>query len=413
VNKMEHVENAEISKRRFLAGFLITLFLSILLLYVFFGDLLKTPNEVFFAKSGDGLKSYYGTMYHIRYDTSYFRFQGMNYPYGESVFFTDNQPAIANLIKFVSENITDISGYTVGIINLLMLLSIVLAAVFLYLIFSSLRLNFIYSSLISVIIAFLSPQIGRLGGHFSLSYVFMIPLLLYLLIRFYRKPCINTSIIIGLVSLFAGLTHLYYLGFYGLILVFFWGMILISEKNKTGNRYNQLKHIFIQLILPFLLIKILLLLTDQVGDRTSNPWGFLFYRAYPESVFLPVGKPYGRFLHKIMTFRHIDWEGYAYIGLIALAGFIIILKNIYSKIANKHYKDILAVSDNKILNIFFWASFVGLLYSFGLPFIIKMEFLVDYIGPLKQMRGIARFSWIFFYVVNIVGFYIIWQSGQN
>lgn len=62
----------------------------------------------------------------------------MNYPYGEMVLFTGNQSAIANTIKFISENITDISLYTIGIVNLLMLFSIVIAALFIFLIFRDL-----------------------------------------------------------------------------------------------------------------------------------------------------------------------------------------------------------------------------------------------------------------------------------
>jgi len=272
-----------------------------------------------------------------------------------------------------------------------------------------LHLPTLYSSILSVCIAFLSPQLSRFGGHFSLSYVFVIPLIIYLLIRFYRNSSITLTFIIGLVTFLAATTHLYFMAFYSLLLLFFWLSLIFSEKKEFGKPKFYLPHIFLQLVLPFLLLQIIFLFIDNVSDRTSSPWGYLYYRAYPESIFLPVGKPYGKFLDRIMSFKHIDWEGYAYIGLVAVIGFFFILKHVFSNLFHGRYKMIFSVTDNKLLNIFFWASFVGLLYSFGLPFILKLEFLIDYIGPLRQMRGIARFSWIFFYVMNIVSFYILWQ----
>ena len=126
-------------------GSLFTLALSVLVLYILFGELLSSPNSVYFAEGGDGLQSYYGTMYHISHDTSYARSGGMNYPYGEMVLFTGNQPVIANTIKFISDNIIDISAYTIGILNILMLSSIVVAALFIFLIFRHFKLPVLLS----------------------------------------------------------------------------------------------------------------------------------------------------------------------------------------------------------------------------------------------------------------------------
>lgn len=392
-----------------LSGSLFTLALSILVLYFFFGELLRSPNSVYFAEGGDGLQSYYGTMYHISHDTSYARSGGMNYPYGEMVLFTSNQPVIANTIKFISDNIIDISAYTIGILNILMLSSIVVAALFVFLIFRHFKLPVLLSVILSVAIPFLSPQIGRLGGHFSLSYVFVIPLMIYLLILFYERRSLTISLLIGLATLLAAFTHFYFLGFYGLLLFFFWLVLIVKEKDRFGKSRFFLLHIFVQIILPVVLVLIYALINDPVTDRTTSPWGILYLRAYPESVFLPVGKPYGKFLEKIMTFNHIDWEGWAYTGLVAVAGFMIVLIKIFRRFVRKEYLLILKITDKPLLNILFWASFAGLLYSFGLPFILGMEGLLDYLGPIRQMRGIARFSWLFFYIMNIVTFYLLWN----
>lgn len=389
-------------------GAILTTLFSMLVLFILFGNLLKDPNKVYFAGDGDGLQSYYGTLYHVLHDTAYARSYGMNHPYGEMVLFTGNQPVIANTVKFISENIIDISRYTIGILNVLMLFSIALAALFIFLIFRQLNLPVLVSFITAIAISFLSPQVGRLGGHFSLSYVFFIPVFIYLLIRFYRTRSYTVTVFIGLMTLLAAFTHFYFLGFYGLLFLFYWVVLLIKEKQDFRKVRFFMPHILIQLILPVIIIQIYSMGFDDVSDRTSNPWGILYLRAYPESVFLPVGKPYGLFLDKIMTFNHIDWEGWAYTGLVAVTGFIFILVGIIRKFIRKEFSSILCVTDSLLLNIFFWASLAGLIYSFGLPFILGLEGLLHYLGPLKQMRGIARFSWLFFYVMNIITFYILW-----
>lgn len=395
--------------RHTLHGSLATIFISTLALYLFFGKLLHSPNSVYFAGSGDGLQSYYGTLYHVLHDSTYARSYGMNHPYGEMVLFTGNQPLIANAIKFISEHVTDISGYTVGILNVMMLFSIVIASLFIYLIFRYLKLPVLVSVILSVAISFLSPQIGRLGGHFSLSYLFFIPLMIYLFIQCYEGHSYWISFFIFLTALVAAFTHAYFLGFFGLLFLFFWSGVIIRGDKDFRKLNVVLPHMLLQFVIPVVILIVYSLLNDPVTDRTSRPWGILYLRAYPESVFLPVGKPYGKFLERIMTFNHIDWEGWAYTGLVASLGFLIVIIQIIRKTASREFRFLLSITDNRILNIFFWASLVGLLYSFGLPFILGLESLIDYIGPLKQLRGIARFSWLFFYVMNIITFYLLWN----
>src|SRR4030043_1700244 len=105
------------SKKRVIAGLFITVFFSFFILWIFFGNLFSPINKICFAKEGDGLQSIINMTYHIRYDTSYLRCNSMNYPYGEHVFFTNNQPVISNTMKFITKNIVDVSGYTLGVIN--------------------------------------------------------------------------------------------------------------------------------------------------------------------------------------------------------------------------------------------------------------------------------------------------------
>src|SRR5512133_3414906 len=96
------------------AGLFITALLSLAVLSAFYGNLFNKLNRVCFANGGDGMQSYINMDYHIRVDTNYTRCNSMNYPYGEHVFFTNAQPLISNTIKFISQNIVDMSEYTLG-----------------------------------------------------------------------------------------------------------------------------------------------------------------------------------------------------------------------------------------------------------------------------------------------------------
>jgi hypothetical protein len=391
----------------FKKGILLSLVLGFTVLFLFFGPILKDPNQVYFAPSGDGLKSYYGAIYHLKYDSSYFQFKGMNYPYGESVFFTDNQPLLTNTVKWISNNVVDIRGNMIGIINLSMIFSILIAAIFLFLLFFELGVSWWFGSLASIGICMLSPQIGRMGGHFSLAHLFWIPWMLYLIFRFSKKPGWRLSIVIALVGFLAASMHLYFAGFYGLLLTFYWLFAKNWFKASWLDRRKAFLYWFVQVCVPFILLELIMASTDHMSDRTTHPYGFLVYLAHPVSVFFPSGVPYSFVPKYITVFRHLDWEALAFIGVSALIGFLIGLVYFVIKLAKG--KAFLKISDNQVLTIFFWASMAALLLSFGIPFKLGLEWLVDYIGPFRQLRALSRFSWLFYYVINVLIFYQLHQ----
>lgn len=397
-------------------GLLLVFVLSIIMLAIFYGKLLFALNTTFFSTDGDGIQSYYNTYYLAKYDTSILYSYSMNYPYGEVSFYTLSQPLVAGTIKFISQNITDITAYTVGILNFMMLFSIILGAVFLYLFFIEINLSAWFAPFVSVGIAFLSPQIDRFPGHFTLSYVFAIPLLLYLLLLFHkRQNKILMSAITGIVLFVLMTFHVYYVAFFAIVIAVYWLFFLFGREALHSFPYAKAAlYISFQVIIP---VAIFYIITSHFShltpDRPSKPYGFLVYKASPESVLLPLGVDYGRIFHKMRNFNYVQWEGTAYVGMVAAIGFFMILAGILKKIFRLDWKSLLWITDNYFLNIIFWASLVTLLYSFGIPFIFGLEFLVEHMGPLQQLRAIGRFSWLFFYVINMVVFYRIWRYQQS
>ncbi len=403
-------------------GFVIVTIATLLCMGFFLGKLFIQPNETFFKASDDGMQAYYGALYHVKYDTSYWHSSGMNYPYGEQVFFTGCQPIVTNIIKLIS-TVIDISAYTIGIINLIMLFSVALCSFVLYFLFKHLRVPPIFGALAAVAITFLSPQFIRMGGHYSLTYQFAIPLFLLLLLKFYESPNVKKSILISLFVFFIAATQFYFFGFFAIIAFSYWLFIIFSVNSNIVLKGWQkvtyfIKHIFIQLVLPFIVLQFMIFLINNVHDRTAQPWGYLEYFTNITGVFFPMEKTfYSDFL---LTFIKPEYppsmEGYSYIGLTATLVFILFILISLKRLFFLKFKEAFKVTDNIILNAFLWAAILALFLSFAYPFRIHgYGSWLNYAGPLKQLRAIGRFAWVFYYIINIIAIYKIsqWANGTK
>lgn len=381
--------------------------LSLLLIHLAFGKIIPEINNVYFSKSGDGFRTYYGMYYHAKYDSSYHHIGAMNYPYGELLNFTDCQPPVSNSIRFISNNIIDISKYTTGINNGLMILSMALASIFIFLILKKLNICWWFASPVALSIIFLSPQIQRMGGHFSLSWMFWIPLSIYLLLCFDKRKSWLISTIIAFSAFIAGSMHYYFLAFWLFIFFPYWLYRWFLQKEFSFKR-SDLLHLFVQVFVPLLLLQLNLIINDNIIDRTSNPWGFYAFKGHPAGVFLPLFKSYFPFFNKMGFANNVPWEAFSYIGIVASAGFLIISYNWISKSIKQ--KAIQSFTNNKILDYLISISFLVLLFSFGIPFIFGLDKLRQIAGPLGQLRGVARFGWLFYYIVNIIVFRHIYMK---
>ncbi len=390
------------------AGSIAVILVSALLLLLLHGKLLMSPNTYYVGDYNDGFKNYYSLIYHIKYDSSYSHFEGMNYPYGDQIVFADGQPLLSNALKFISENLVDLSLHITGIMNIMMLLSIMLTCLLLYKIFDHFKVEKPWSIIFAIGIGFMAPQIHRIGGHYGLSYGFVIPLIIYLWAHYTKVPSIKNSVILGLAVLLVSLLHLYYFALSSFFLVFCF-LFSLLEKQSMKTHIKKALHLFLAVVIPFIAIQLWFLLTSQVNDRPSNPYGFLAYRSQWEGVFLAIGYPLGNLIHNYITpIRQVHWEGIAYVGVIPFIFFLNYLRKLLASPFRKQFNYARKISNNKRLDIAFSSAFMLLLFSFGIPFILGLDLLLDYVGPLKQFRGIARFSWVFFFLLNIITFTIIY-----
>lgn len=391
--------------------------LAFVLLWCQFSALMQAPNHVMIANSSDGFKNYMTTIWHVQYDSSYVHYEGMDYPYGEHVLFTDNQPILSAAMQWWSREMFDISDQVVGIIHLFLMFSVVFGAGVLYLLLRKLHLPVWYASLAALGVAFLSPQFGRIDGHFGLSHIWVFPMLLLLLCRYEeRKSRRYQSLMIGLLIWFAAQLHFYYLGVAAVFLGFY-TLFQILINGSWRSIWTRFSHLLVMIVLPFTALNIWLHWSDYCPDRPAVPYGFTDYIGRWEGVFLPYDyfPMYQWISQHIVKIRGLDFEAQSYAGFVVLIFTLWLLFKRRFKLFEPEWEQAAyhRVHKNYLRGICF-AGFATLLFAFGFPFAFKeMEWMLDYMGPLRQFRGLGRFTWAFYYSANVLVFYILWNKSQR
>lgn len=394
-------------------GLLVLIAVMSVLIFLRYGELLQWSSYKVIEPFGDGIKNYTIIQYHVQHDSTYSFYEGMNYPYGEHAVPASTEPLVSNTLKFLSGIFGDLSGYTIPVVNHFMLLGILLTAVFLFLIFKHQRLPAWFGILAAVGITFLAPQNHRMTSHYGLAHPEVIPALIYFLLRFSEACKIKWSLAIAALVFLYPLVHFYYFP----ITVFFISLyfLIYFLRDISWAKLKVLAgHYGIQVGLPLLFFIYWLILMDPIDGRNSKPWGFLHYKANIQGIFTSLTQPHFRWVNdRLVTFGNVDFEAQNYFGMIGVFFTIIVLLQWARRWLGK--SDLLPTIDNKwVFDRFLVAAFLLLLLAFGLPFVIPgLEFLLDYAGPLEQFRGIGRFAWLLFYLINIVGFVYLYEWSRG
>ena len=406
------------SSRRFHTfwGMVVVLLCAVFLSWLIHGEWLGSANDHLLGGSPDGFKNYMTTAWHVRHDSSYVHYGGMNYPYGEHVLFTDNQPILSAAMQWWSRNVSDLGGRTVGVMNLFQVFTQLLGACILYLLFRRLHLAVWYAVPVALGMTFLSPQYLRFDGHFGLSHVFFFPLLLLLLSEYeHRYSRRYQSLLIGILVWVGAQLHFYYFGLAALFLGLY-TMFQILVDPSWRNLRVRISHLVVMVILPFALLNIWVQWSDYAADRSSQPYGFTGYIGMWEGIFLPPSFfPMHQWINESITkIRDINSEARAYAGM---AVFLFTLWLIFSgfKLFGKTWDEQSYHRVHKrYLRGVFTAAFVLTVFSCGFPYAVKgMEWMIDYFGPLRQFRSMGRFTWVYFYAGNLLLFYGAWNFYKH
>lgn len=398
-------------KKTWIAGLLLTLALTSALLLWRLPDFPEHANSRVIEPYGDGFKATAAYLYHIHHDSTYSWYQGMNYPFGEHVIPADTQPLLSNPVKFLSRFFPGITGYALGIFNWSMPVGVLLCSLFLFLILARLGLPMGYAVPLAVTLAFLSPQFWRMISHFGLAHPEVLPVLLYLLLRFDEKPAWRFSLWIAFSIFVFSLLHFYYLAIMGMTIgLYFFFRVVQRREWKQVPLYAA--HIGVQVFVPAAVF--FAWMSGGPDDRTAQPAGFFNYRSIWESAFTSLTQPHWRWIdERVIRIEQGDYEGFAYAGMVVG---IAVLIMIYRLVAGRLRKPVWVIESPHAgyLKAMFWASVVILLFSFGHPFNIPgFEWMLSLAGPIKQFRSIGRFAWVFFYVANFVAFLWLYSATRG
>jgi hypothetical protein len=377
--------------------------LSLLVMSIFFGDVMLHPNDYITESDGDGIKNHFAYNYYIKHDKG-LEFTGMNYPYGEHLFFPDAQPILAIPFQWMNENITPIEDFTIGINIAMLFLSVGFCGLFLFLILRKFHLPTWYALPVAVLIACLSPQLNRIYTHQSLSYTVYLPMLWYMILIYEdaaKHKWLRLIFIAVWIFFFAGL-HLYYLALGFFFVLAYVGIAFLSNLKSLQLVWKRLISLLIASLLPVIFYQVFLNMTDaDIATRIQNPWGFFYYTSRFESIFIPAYTPFETLIRHYFKMPEIRWEGYGAVGVVGSLVFIFTLIRVIRFAKQKRFMRILQLTLNPRLNQFIWASVLLLLFSMAVPFVWGMEGLLDYIPPIKQFRSVGRFNWAFYYVFTV------------
>lgn len=395
-------------------GLWYTIGICIIFIVFFYYKLLININSVYFVDSGDGIQSYYGVIYHVKYGSSLLHFEGLNYPYGENFFFSVNPANIGLVLKLINTFI-NISPYTLGVINGFVFLSLIFCSIFIYLILTRFIQNNIYKILLPVLITFICPQIYRMGGHYSLASLFVIPGILWFVSKFDELPSFKLSIIIALYTFFVATLHLYFFAFSVLIWVIYY---IYKTLLPTGLSFKKIGlrfiYLIIQVVLPYIFINFLINLDVKILDRTKTPFGLLVYKNNFNSVFYPFGRIYENFISWFINPGPIGDGGFEFIGIVAALTLAFLILRFSINIFKLNKSKLLNPFNDPIINFLGFVAIISLLISFAYPFEQRYgKVLLDNVGLFKQFRGIARFSWITYFSTSIIAVYLIFAKQDR
>lgn len=381
-----------------IANVLYTTVVFVAAVFLFYGNQFQLWESQLMGIGPDGAKNYYTLAYHIQHDESTWWFDGMNYPKGEHLSYTDNQPLIANILRWFN-HIFPISANLHWLLPFVLFGSYWVGAIALATIISKTNMRPWFAAITSVGIMLLSPQLVRLSGHYSLAYGFVIPLLFLLVFNAWKKNSFKAWLGVIALLFLVGFIHPYFSAM-GSLFVFGFRVLeqLSSQKLKSMKSWIRT---FVVSFGGMLLFQIALIITDPISDRPSSPYGFLVYRATLSSIFMPVVQWYMNPIKAVLPFLYKQAsEGNFYIGFFAIAGSIWAFVLAFKAGIKSWFESLNDV--RKFALYTFVASIPLMLLSVGFPFVIgPLDKLLPYSGPLQQFRGIGRFSFVFFYAINL------------
>lgn len=410
-------------------GLAIFLFTQCLIYVLVFGDRLWHPNDFMFHNEFDGLKNYFTFIAYIQQgsNTVPFWLDIMNYPFGESIMYTDNTPLLASLVRWFSNNIYDCSGYGVGIFNYFFFVSLFVGGIYLFLIGRHLKIQVGLSILMACCLTFISPQFIKISGHFNMALpIFLLAPIYYLLkvwaFRSLKQPSVYYKYLLlcSLFVLVSGLVHLYLwlinLVTVGIFLLALYIQFLRDKKLKDLLYTSVCILVFAVLTVPI----VLQWLDPWYAQRPGQVLGYNKYVVYLSDMFT---RPGFYSFPNIATKNFWPGENYSFMGstffpMLLIIIIVLCFKNLRQLVINR-------ITKPSSIFLLLLVGLVGLSISFGYQIRLNAEDsgILNPLHPFRlltlisdkfeQFRCLNRFFWLFYWAFHILSFFILSKLWRN
>lgn len=421
------------------SGYLLLLVIHCLIAGIAFEGFFRQPATTAFCSYGDGIKNMFTLQSYVQEvprKGSLLRYESMNYPYGEYVYYTDNTPLFAIPYRLFCHYVYDISEQVIPVFNGFIILNIILSGLILYFILRRLLPSPFISFMLAIILPWVNIQVMRIWrGHYNLSFsaLILVAIAAIWLWHRYRHETRKRNILYAAISLFclaAFLVHGYYLPIISLFLsamLFVYGLYYRKEKNGWYS-------IIAALLLPVVAVTLsygTLMLTDSfLSMRQPHASGYDWMEQKTRFKALITPYPFNAtFLFPESRLPLIDSaEQAAYLGNTAWVA--LLMMGIALCISGKTRRHIIQANRlffrNPLTGALFFGGAMMLFISLGEKYYFTDTLMVyNIFNPflylhmftdrVEQFRSLERFVWPFFYSFNIWVLYLfsVWLSQPH
>ncbi len=370
-------------------------------------------NTQTFHSHGDLLVTHADLMYHVKYDTDG-TFNGMNYPEGDYIFMTDANGSFATVFRWINNNIYNIEGILPGLTMGIIYLFLGFCGMFLFIIMRTMDVSSWLALMLAPFITLLSPQMARFVCHLSLSFPFVIPMIMLWTLRKYKVPKIELWDLIFFFVTFFFFMNNAYIGFIMCMFAGVIGFVLFMKGIKTGEHRTASLIMMIAPVVITVAVYIILKITDPYNDRLEEQWGFFHYNTHLHSFFFPRYSLLAGFMGKNISndFRSIEWGNNLGLIPIGLVGSYISYEFL-RLVKYKTWQPLLP--KNTMMNVFLIASFLMVLFAANTNVFSIKEMIESYIDILLMFKSTGRFSWPFYFVFGVFSVRILqaWVNKLN
>lgn len=366
-----------------------------------FKDYFTRPNSMMYSFGGDALMLYYNNAFHTRYDEGV-QLRSTNYPDGEYIYLTDAQGAISNVMQWIDRHVTDISYQTVGFVNALNLYLLFPAVILVFFLLRALKVRMFAAILFAPLIVLLSPQIGRMGGHFGLAYPFLIPMAMLWFLRKYRVGQLEKRDgLMFAVSLFFTFNNPY-TGFNVCFFLLAAGGLLFAAEGFKWKNWKKPAIISGMGLLTLGLVFLNFKLFDPVHDRLNPQWGFFVYHATFEGLFHPpTSILYDWLVRNKFIVSEVQYEAFLNVGIVTtMALAVMLLMTLVGPLLGKNRSSLQRLTPEH--RILVGAALLLFMVAANTSLIkVSEPWIEQNMSWLLMFKASGRLGWAFYFALTI------------